>query len=71
MNSFPKKYNPKDLHNRSNKYRENSDKNNEIVFFTNILSSSKKLTYRDFFEIYLNDFFCSIQYLKNKNSLDD
>ena len=71
MNSFPKKYNPKDLHNRSNKYRENSDKNNEIVFFTNILSSSKKLTYRYFFEIYLNDFFCSIQYLKNKNSLDD
>lgn len=63
MESFPKKYNSKDLRNRSksnNKNFENSS--NNTVFSLNILSSSKKLSYYDFFEIYLKDFF-------NKNSI--
>jgi hypothetical protein len=63
MESFPKKYNSKDLRNRSksnNKNFENSS--NNTIFSLNILSSSKKLSYYDFFEIYLKDFF-------NKNSI--
>jgi hypothetical protein len=59
MKSFPKKYNPKDLSNRSKTYREkNSVKKEEssVVFSTNILSGSKKISYRDFFFFYLKEF---------------
>ena len=60
MNSFPKKYNPKDLYNRSKKYREKKytkkDQSNTI-FSLNILPGSRKLSHSDFFSIYLKDFF--------------
>ena len=59
MKSFPKKYNPKDLSNRSKTYREkNSVKKEEssVVFSTTILSGSKKISYRDFFFFYLKEF---------------
>lgn len=70
MKSFPKKYNPKDLRNRSKHYRENINTNQNIdtIFSTNILPSSKKLSYRDFFLIYLKDFFNKKTFLEqNKN----
>ena len=57
MKSFPKKYNPKDLRNRSKHYKDNLKKDSNIIFSPNILSSSKKLSYKDFFQIYLKDFF--------------
>ena len=59
MKSFPKKYKPKDLRNRSNLYRKEW-KNKEIsniIFSPNTLPCSKKLWYSDFFQIYLKDFF--------------
>jgi len=63
MESFPKKYNSKDLRNRSKLYKKNSENNHDnTIFSLNFLSSSKKLSYYDFFEIYLKDFF-------NKNSI--
>jgi hypothetical protein len=57
MKSFPKKYNPKDLRNRSKHYKDNLKKDSNTIFSPNILSSSKKLSYKDFFQIYLKDFF--------------
>ena len=57
MKSFPKKYSPKDLHNRSNNYKENFKKAPNTIFSPNILPSSEKLCYQDFFQIYLKDFF--------------
>ena len=59
MKSFPKKYDPKELRNRSKLYKQNTDLNKDFhtIFSTNILPSWKKLSYRDFFLIYLNDFF--------------
>lgn len=60
MKSFPKKYKPKDLRNRSNSYKINANNGEEkknLIFSPNILSNSKKLSYQDFFQIYLKDFF--------------
>ena len=61
MKSFPKKYNPKELRNRSKLYRDKNinDKilDSNTIFSVSILPSSKKLSYTDFFEIYLKDFF--------------
>ena len=68
MESFPKKYNPKDLHKRSKlykeKYNEENDKN-YTIFSPNKLSGSKKLSYQDFFLIYLRDFFNKKNLIKN------
>jgi hypothetical protein len=59
MKSFPKKYKPKDLRNRSDSYKKenNREEKENSIFFPNILSNSKKLSYQDFFQIYLKDFF--------------
>ena len=60
MKSFPKKYKPKDLRNRSNSYKinvNNEEEKKNLIFSPNILSNSKKLSYQDFFQIYLKDFF--------------
>lgn len=69
MKSFPKKYNTKDLRNRSKHYRENNNINekNNNIFSTNTLPSSKKLSYRDFFLIYLKDFFNKRSFLEGEN----
>ena len=70
MKSFPKKYSPKDLHNRSYKYKEKINNKWYAVFSVSALSNSKKLTYRDFFGVYLNDFFDSVRSLKNDKEVD-
>ena len=60
MKDFPKKYNPKDLYNRSSRYRERfseSDVESTVVFSPNILSGSTRLSYSDFLGLYLRDFF--------------
>ena len=60
MENFPKKYTPKDLRRRfrfdKQKYSGESSKK-RIVFSVNDLLSSRKISYQDFFLIYLNDFF--------------
>lgn len=61
MNSFPKKYKTQDLRNRAKIYRENKqvnniDTNNSAKFFLNVLPISRKLSYNDFFPIYMSDF---------------
>lgn len=68
MKSFPKKYNPKDLRNRSKHYRENNnfDEKYDTIFSTSTLPSSKKISYRDFFLIYLKDFFNKKLFLEDK-----
>ena len=68
MESFPKKYNPKDLHKRSKLYKEKYIKNEKThtVFSPNKLPESKKLSYYDFFLIYLRDFFNKKDFIKNK-----
>ena len=69
MKSFPKKYKPNELRKRSKLYRKDEIKNdiNNTIFSPNILPSSKKLSFRDFFPIYLNDFFNHKNYLENKD----
>ena len=59
MKSFPKKYKPKDLRNRSDSYKKenNREEKENSIFSPNILSNSKKLSYQNFFQIYLKDFF--------------
>ena len=59
MKSFPKKYKPKDLRNRSDSYKisaNNGEEKENSIFSPNILSNSKKLSYQNFFQIYLKDF---------------
>ena len=60
MESFPKKYNPKDLRKRSKSYIEKykEEINNDTTTFSqNTLPCTRKLSYQDFFLIYLRDFF--------------
>lgn len=60
MDFFPKKYTLKDLRKRSSLNKEiyNKEKDKSDTYFTpNILPGSKKLSYKDFFLIYLRDFF--------------
>jgi len=67
MLSFPKKYTPKDLHIRSKKYNEKKEtKKTNTIFSLNILPNFKKLSYRDFFLIYLKDFFNYKLYIQDK-----
>ena len=70
MKTFPKKYKPKDLRNRAEKYREkqknklNTD-NRNTIFAPTVLDISKKLSYKDFFLLYIKDFFNYNQSTKN------
>ena len=60
MDFFPKKYTQKDLRKRSiqNKELYTTENNKKDILFTpNILPGSKKLSYQDFFLIYLRDFY--------------
>ena len=59
MSSFPKKYKTQDLRNRAKIYKEkknNHGDNNSSKFFVNTLPISRKLSYNDFFSIYMSDF---------------
>jgi len=70
MKNFPKKYTPKELRERSKLYRENLNKNvNDIIFSYNTLPSSKKLSYLDFFQIYIKDFFNYQSFESNEHTL--
>ena len=71
MNSFPKKYKTQDLRNRAKIYRNNKQSNsintdNSTKFFINTLPISKKLSYNDFFPIYMGDFFSHKKEIENK-----
>ena len=71
MNSFPKKYKTQDLRNRAKIYREkqtNHNINNETSrhFFLNTLPISQKLSYQDFFPIYMSNFFSYKKNIDNK-----
>ncbi len=72
MEYFPKKYNPKDLRKWSildkNKYKKD---NTNTIFSPNVLSSSKKLSYKDFFMIYLKDFFNKKNTIQNQRNLEN
>lgn len=75
MKSFPKKYKPKDLRNRSNLLRKEAPKKeiSNTIFSPNTLPYSKKIWYSDFFQIYLKDFFDHkfiIEDWRNKNGKD-
>ena len=79
MENFPKKYTPKDLRKRfkldKQKYSgENSKKS--VIFSMNDLLSSRKISYQDFFLIFLKDFFNKRNFIqaaqKNyPNEMDD
>ena len=60
MKLFPKKYKPQDLRNRAKNYRE-SIKDQKIeennTYSINILPTSYKISYQDFFLLYIRDFF--------------
>ena len=72
MEYFPKKYNPKDLRKRSILDKKKYINNNiESTFSPNILSSSKKLSYQDFFLIYLKDFFNQKNIIQNPQNFED
>lgn len=71
MNSFPKKYKTQDLRNRAKIYREkfkNYDSNDKTShhFFLNTLPISQKISYQDFFSIYMSDFFSYKKSIENK-----
>jgi hypothetical protein len=79
MENFPKKYTPKDLRKRfkldKQKYSGKNSKKN-VVFSMNDLLSSRKISYQDFFLIYLKDFFNKRSFIqatqKNyPNEMDD
>lgn len=70
MKQFPKKYKPQDLRNWAKNYRNNASipanlDNKDIIFSPNILPVAKRLSYQDFFLIYLRDFFNYKQNIEN------
>ena len=77
MKQFPKKYKPQDLRNWAKKYRDNTLNetniyNKDFIFSPNFLPTSRKLSYKDFFLIYLKDFFNhkeNIENYRNNSSL--
>ena len=70
MIKFPKKYNSKDLQSWSKIYREKRKvKKSDFSVFTPVfLNVSDKISYNDFFLIYLRDFFNCVENLKNLES---
>ncbi len=77
MNSFPKKYKTQDLRNRAKIYRDNQqvsnseNTSNSTKFFINTLPISKKLSYNDFFPIYMSDFFSHKKNIENREIYQD
>ncbi len=71
MSSFPKKYKTQDLRNRAKIYRDkwtnqniNDDKSSH--FFINTLPISQKISYNEFFPIYMSDFFSYKKAIEDK-----
>ena len=60
MKLLPKKYKPQDLRERSKLYNQSiSQINNNLdyIYSTSLLPISEKISYNDFFLLYLRDFF--------------
>ena len=75
MKLFPKKYKIQDLHNRAKNYRisqKNNTNDNEenCLFSVNSLPISTKLSYHDFFLIYVKDFFNRKNYISNNQNYE-
>ena len=69
MKTFPKKYKPQELYNRAKNYKETKNiEENNCVFSIWSIPVYKKLSYSDFFYIYMQDFFNKIEEWKNKNT---
>lgn len=66
MKQFPKKYKPQDLRNWAKNFRNSEPDNNHTTFNINLIPTSNKLSYKDFFLIYLRDFFNYKQNIKSK-----
>ena len=71
MKLFPKKYKPSDLHDWSRSYREEKKmKESEVLGLAPVLLSvSDRISYDDFFMIYLRDFFNCMEELENSKML--
>lgn len=71
MRKFPKKYKPNDLRNWSKFYREKWEekKSDSSVFAPISLNISDKVSYDEFFLIYLRDFFNCVENLKKSDIL--
>ena len=70
MKSFPKKYKPQDLRNRANNHRKTTDNqtiSQNNTYSINILPTSTKISYLDFFLLYIKDFFNCKQNINNKD----
>lgn len=68
MKSFPKKYKPQDLRERSKLYIQNlsqTNNNTDYTYSTSILPISEKISYNDFFLFYLRDFVSCKKNLEN------
>ena len=73
MKQFPKKYKPRDLRNLAKTYRNstlNNTDNKDIIYSPNFLPTSKKLSYQDFYLIYLKDFFNYKEKIENYRKTD-
>ena len=75
MKLFPKKYKVQDLHNRAKKYRNwdqnnTSNNNDNCTFSVNPLPISTKLSYHDFFLIYIKDFLNRQKHISNKQNYE-
>ena len=71
MSSFPKKYKTQDLRNRAKIYREKQGNQNindykSSHFFINTLPISQKISYNEFFPIYMSDFFSYKKAIEDK-----
>ena len=70
MIKFPKKYKTQDLHNWAKKYRDsnlnNTDQN--YIFSISSLPISYKMSYKDFFKIYINSFFIHKKNIENNQT---
>ena len=74
MKLFPKKYKPQDLRNRAKNYREsleNQETPYNDVYSIDILPTSNKISYSDFFLIYIKDFFNCKKNIQNKGDLNN
>ena len=71
MVKISKKYKPKDLSNWSKLYREKRRDNNSdsLMFAPIFFGVSEKISYSDFFLIYLKDFFNYVEYLRENKWL--
>ena len=70
MIRFPKKYKIQDLNNRAKDYKERIPfiENKNFNYSISYLPVSSKISYENFYTIYLNDFFINKKYIENKQN---